>query len=164
MAPPFGVTRGRPMGTGGYIRRASSRHASRYGSALTLTKSISSSDLNAVRTSAVSLFKANLFVNKRKVTPERRVAVVSDPPMTRIPLFAWRLSSVSPYCPLWLESQPHITVEGPATHPLLFLLQQPLYQVRPLLPPLHPPPQLCLGHLHMLHPLLHQLLRRQRQQ
>lgn len=110
------------MGTGGYIRSASSRHASRYGSALTLTKSISSSDLKAVRISAVNLSKANLFVNKRNVTPERSVAVVSDPPMTRMPLLAWRLSRVSPYCPS-LASQPHTSKEGccwPLTHSSFF--------------------------------------------
>lgn len=51
-----------------------------------------------------------------------------------------------------------------ATHPLLLLLQQPFHQVRSLLTALHSPPQLRLGHLHVLHPLLHHLFRRQSQQ
>jgi len=63
---------------------------------LTLAKSISSSDLNAPRISAVSFFIASGFVRRKYVTPESKVAVVSDPPMIRMALFAWSFSSVRP--------------------------------------------------------------------
>ncbi len=64
---------------------------------LTLAKSMSDSDLKVLRISAVSLAMAEGLVRRRKVTPERRVAVVSDPPMMRIAEFAWSFSRVRPF-------------------------------------------------------------------
>ena len=55
---------------------------------LTLAKSISASDLNAPRISAVSFFIAPGLVRSKYVTPESRVAVVSEPPMMRMALLA----------------------------------------------------------------------------
>lgn len=48
---------------------------------LTDVKSISASVLNADRTSSVSLRRASGLVVSRYVTPESKVAVVSDPAM-----------------------------------------------------------------------------------
>jgi hypothetical protein len=87
LAPSLGVWRGRPSGAGGYIRRASSKQASIYCRVLTDVKSISCSVLNVERTSSVSLRRASGFVVRRYVTPESKVAVVSDPAIIKMLAF-----------------------------------------------------------------------------
>jgi hypothetical protein len=124
------------------MRRASSRQANKYGRALTPAKSISSSDWKLVRISSVSFSNAALLVSRRNVTPERRVAVVSEPPMIRIELFAWILSIVRP-CGVRCQRRPSF-VRQRAPYPFFSLLEQPLDQIRPFLAQLHPPAQLFL--------------------
>lgn len=77
--PPDGAIRGRPIGTGGYIRRPSLRVASRTGNRARASSVISSMLRNAPLNSSVSLVRYfGLFI-KRNIVPERAVAVVSVP-------------------------------------------------------------------------------------
>jgi hypothetical protein len=86
-APPSGVLLGSPFAIGGYMRRASFRHASMYSKLLTEPRAISPSLANEERTSSVAFFKQSGCVRSRNVTPDSRVAVVSEPPMMRISAF-----------------------------------------------------------------------------
>lgn len=67
------------------MRSASSKHASIYDKSVTDVKFISSSLLNDDRTSSLSFSSFSGFVRSKYVTPESSVAVVSEPPMIRMP-------------------------------------------------------------------------------
>jgi len=94
---PGKVIRDNPEGTGGYIRRPSSRQASMYGNlAVALVKLISSSFSKALRTSSITLRSAFGVRSNQYVTPDSNVAVVSDPATIRTVEFDASSASVSP--------------------------------------------------------------------
>lgn len=67
--------------------------------------SISLSLLNDVRTSACNLARTSGCVHSRKVTADSKVAVVSPPPMIKVPLFA-RNSSKLKFSSFFWRSRP----------------------------------------------------------
>lgn len=91
ISPPLAITRGWPPGAGGYNRKASSSTASMYDKCCTLSKSISSSDENAERTSAVSFASGSGFCDRKYVAADKAVAVVSDPALINV--LAWEFNS-----------------------------------------------------------------------
>lgn len=98
IAPSGGTTLGPPLGAGGSILNASSMTASSYFNEFTDTMVISSSDLNAVRISEVSLERTSGYLHRKNVNAERRDAVVSEPATRRIANVAFISSFVMPVC------------------------------------------------------------------
>ena len=79
------VVRRRMEGTGGYIRKPSSRHAKVYGSLAEAEEKVMSSSLSkADLTSATAFRMASGVRNIQYVTPARSVAVVSEPAKNRM--------------------------------------------------------------------------------
>lgn len=104
-----------------------------------MAKSMSFSDLNARRISAFSFFIAFGFVRRRNLTPESRLAVVSDPAMRAVRLERFECEALrdSRQHRSWNESQ------NPNTHgPFVGPLEHPLNEVSPPLPSLQAPAQL----------------------